>query len=83
MNKINGIDIDVGYTDTAEMPDYAGAPQAVCKAVNYIIFGLLVDGGFHKQWCLEKALQSLGVDLVELRETLQAEDFDWEDGVAP
>jgi len=48
------------------------------------IRGLMCDPAIcHKNWYLERILQGLGVDLTELREELQAEDYDWEDGIAP
>lgn len=50
---------------------------------NICIDGLLTDGGHHKQWYLEQILEEIGVDLVELRETLKKDDFSWEKGIAP
>lgn len=58
-------------------------PNGKQKAIEYVINGLLVDGGHHKQWILEKVLKALDVDLIELRKELQADDYDWEDGIAP
>lgn len=70
-------DYDIGYEDMAAMPP---GPE---KAIQYAVSGLLTDGAHHKQWCLEEALQALGVDLCKLRETLQGMDYDWEDGIPP
>jgi len=53
------------------------------KAKEYAICGLLTDGGHHKQWCLERVLEALGLDLEIIRKELQAEDYDWEPGIAP
>jgi hypothetical protein len=53
------------------------------RAIGYAIHGLLVDGSHHKTWVLERVLESLGVDLAQLRESLNADDYDWDDGIAP
>ncbi len=77
--KINNINIDTSFT---------GDPANVAKAVNYAIHGLLTDGGHHKQWALERVLESLGIDFKELRIILRTgvdenEWYEWEDGIAP
>lgn len=84
--KIKGINLDVGYEEMETMSVFAGDPLSVEKAVNHAIGGLLTDGGHHKQWALEKVLESLGIDLDELRSVLsEGEDggYDWEEGIAP
>lgn len=45
--------------------------------------GLITDGADHKQWYLERILEALGVDLMVLHEQMRAEDYDWEEGIAP
>jgi len=65
------------YVETEAMPN------GKQKAIEYAIHGLLTDGGHHKQWILEEILKALDVDLVELRKELQADDYDWDDGIAP
>ena len=47
------------------------------------ISGLLTDKGYHKQWYLERILETLGYNLQGLREELNKEDYDWEKGTAP
>ncbi len=86
--KINSINLDVGYQDMDDMPTFTGDPLSVARAVNFAISGLLNDGGHHKQWALEQVLESLGIDLKELRSVLmesenEDEQYDWEDGIAP
>ncbi len=47
------------------------------------ISGLLTDGGHHKQWFLEEILKKLGINLTDLKETLEKEDYSWEPGIVP
>jgi len=47
------------------------------------IDGLLIDGGHHKQWYLEKIIEELGFNLEKIREKLNEEDYDWDKGIAP
>lgn len=47
------------------------------------IKGLLTDESHHKQWYLEEILKVLGFDLAVIRKELQADGYDWEDGIAP
>ena len=57
-------------------------PQENIK--EFIIEGLLTDGGHHKQWFLEKILsQYLAHNLDQIRKELQDEGFEWEPGIAP
>jgi deoxyribodipyrimidine photolyase len=53
------------------------------KAIDLATDGLLRDGGHHKQWFLEEILKALDVDLDQLRKDLLANDYDWEEGIAP
>lgn len=71
-------DYDISYADMEAMPP---GPE---KAIQYAVSGLLVDGAHHKQWCLERVLEALGVDLAELRDTLEGMGYGWsEEGIAP
>jgi hypothetical protein len=45
--------------------------------------GLLTDGGHHKQWYLEQILETIGVDLTDLRTQLVDKGYAWEPGVEP
>lgn len=62
-------------------------PSGSERAIQYAVYGLCLDGEYHKQWCLEQVLESLGVDLRELRVALREqfpnECVDWDAGVAP
>jgi len=58
-------------------------PNGVEKAREFAISGLLTDGGWHRQWYLERILEALDVDLKELQITLAIGDYVWEKGVAP
>ena len=51
--------------------------------INLAISGLITDKGYHKQWYLERILETLGYNLQGLREELNKEDYDWEKGTAP
>ena len=53
------------------------------KVKKLAVDGLLNDAGNHKQWYLERILEALGCDLMKVRQELQADDYDWEDGTAP
>ncbi len=65
--------------------DILKMPNGEEKAKELAISGLLgqVGEGWHKQWYLERILEALGYDLAKIREELQSEDYDWEDGIAP
>lgn len=78
-----GLNLDVGFPEIREMPDYLGDIKTVEKAIQYLVMGLGIDGGHHKQWCIEQAVKSLGVDLEDLRSELDDLDTGWEDGIAP
>lgn len=77
------LNIDIGYEDISKMPN------GTEKAVQYAIYGLTTDGGHHKQWHLERVLESLGVDLDDLDYCLSELDSGdacmehWEKGIAP
>lgn len=66
-----------------KLPDVLEMPKGEDKAVQLAIFGLLTDGGHHKQWYLERVLEALDVNLTKLREDLLRQDYNWKDGVAP
>ena len=53
------------------------------RAISMGVSGLLTDGGHHKQWIIEEMLKLLGVDLETLREILQKDNYDWDDGIDP
>lgn len=53
------------------------------KAVDLLIDGLVTDGSHHKQWYIERSLESLGVNLDEVKLDLAADDYAWEPGIAP
>jgi len=63
--------------------EIAALPNGQEKAIQYAVSGLLTDGAHHKDWCIERVLETLGVDLVELRRELSRLDYDWEEGIAP
>lgn len=56
-----------------------GANKAALLAVN----GLMTDGGHHKQWYLCRVLEALGVDVSDIRESMNAMGYDFDDGIAP
>jgi len=47
------------------------------------IDGLLTQETHHKQWYLERMLEELGVNIKDLREQLQSEGYDFDEGIAP
>lgn len=51
-------------------------------AKKFAVEGLLTDGGHHKQWYLERILEALGYDLIQIQNELQP-SYDWEEGIAP
>lgn len=61
----------------------AALPNGIEKAKEYAVAGLVTDGAHHKQWCLERVLEALGFDLAQLRANLKAEDYEWDEGIAP
>jgi len=76
--KIKGIDLDIGYKEIHVLPIYDGDSASIARAVNHAVGGLLTDGAHHKQEALEKVIESLGIDLEELRSALQSGGYDWE-----
>ena len=48
-----------------------------------LIDGLITDGAHHKQWYLEQLLIKLGFDLDKVREEIQKEGYDFEEGIPP
>lgn len=57
------------------------APELNLKEL--ITEGLIVDGAHHKQWYLERILEVLGFDVDNIRQTLEAEGYFAERGIAP
>lgn len=53
------------------------------KIRDLCIDGLLTNGAMHKQWYLERVLESINVDLTDLRMELVRKGFDWEPGEEP
>ncbi len=47
--------------------------EAFQRVQDWAIAGLLVEGGHHKQYCLEQIVIALGVEV----------DEEWEPGIAP
>lgn len=79
---IKKLNINIGYEDIQKMPN------GIQKAVQYAIYGLTIDGEHHKQWYLERVLESLGVKLTDLNECLSKLNDDegndqWKEGIAP
>ena len=54
------------------------APAGENKVRDYAIRGLCTDGAHHKQWILERILDSLGYDVEQLRKKHK-----WEPGIPP
>ena len=52
-------------------------------AIELLTDALLTDGGHHKQWYIERALEALGINLNGLHKQMQLRDNDWEEGIAP
>ena len=69
--------LDYGFEQMEALPN--GPEKAALLAVN----GLMTDGGHHKQWYLARVLEALGQDLSELRESLNAMGYDFDEGIAP
>lgn len=57
--------------------------DAILKAKELAVSGLMTDGEHHKQWYLEEILKALGFDIGAIRQELLKEDYDWEPGIAP
>lgn len=76
LTPLSQIDLDKGHADIERLP------VGIERAIQYAVSGLLTDGGHHKQWHLERILESLGVSLDELRGRLMP-DYEWDDGIAP
>lgn len=53
------------------------------KVTDLALDGLFTDGGHHKQWYLERILETLGIDLEWLAEAVKSVDGEWEPGIAP
>ena len=48
-----------------------------------IVEGLLVNEAHHKQWYFEQLLIRLGFDIKKLKEEVQKDGYNWEDGIPP
>jgi len=61
------------------------SPEAdlIKKVTDLALDGLLTDGGHHKQWYLERILETLGIDLDWLVEAVKSADGELERGIAP
>jgi len=53
------------------------------KIKDLVINGLLTQEKHHKQWYLERILEELGANIKDLREQLQREGYDFDEGIAP
>jgi hypothetical protein len=59
------------------------------KAVQWLQYALTWDGGHHKQWFIERAMEALEIDLERLAEELKSigvgtvEHDAWQPGIAP
>lgn len=60
--------------------DYIGYLNAFQRLA---VDGLLIDGAHHKQWYLERILESSGVDINLIKAELEEDGFTFEPGVAP
>lgn len=58
-------------------------PMGLERAAHYLAYGLFVQGDHHKQWFIERALESLGVDMMALRAACADEGCSIEEGIAP
>jgi hypothetical protein len=70
-------DYDISLEDVCAMEP---GPE---KAIQYLVYSLLEQGDWHKQWYTEHALIALGVDLALLRVKLEELEREWEPGIAP
>jgi hypothetical protein len=71
-------DYDVSWKDVSAML------PGTEKAIQIVVYGLMVDEGHHKQWFLEQALIALGVEPDEPRQALELAGYGvWEPGIAP
>ena len=51
--------------------------------IDLIVDGLLIDGGHHKQYYLEKLLGYFENDIEGLKKELELDGYVWESGIAP
>lgn len=69
---------EVGYEEIESME------IGTQRAALYAVAGLLVESqSHHKQWVLEKVLESLGVNIAELKTIIQEQGYDFDRGIAP
>ena len=59
------------------------ALSTTVEAKRLLISALLMDDAQHKQWCIERALAVLDVNLSTLRKILKKEGQDWKESVEP
>lgn len=72
------IDYDVS------LDDVCSSPPGKEKAAQLAVYGLMTDGGHHKQWYLEQILLALDEPVAEIKEWLDAAGYgQWEEGIAP
>lgn len=48
-----------------------------------VLDALFTDGAHHKQWYLEKILETMDYDVKKLKEDLSDRGYEWDDGIAP
>lgn len=65
------------------LPAILAMPPGTEKVAQLAVYGLLTDGGHHKQWFLQEILAALGERPDKIRGVLQEQDYDWEDGIPP
>lgn len=59
--------------------DYMNIDKINELAIN----GLLTEEMDHKQWYLIRLLEELGVNIKDLREQIEKEGYDFDEGIAP
>jgi hypothetical protein len=58
-------------------------PELIEKLRDLAIDGLLTDGGHHKQWYLERIVETLGINMDQLVEEIESLGGELEPGIAP
>ena len=86
---LDNLKIDEMYVSSASIIAFGGTGGAFWgfntshNLKNLLKRGLIIDGGHHKQWFIEEALEMMGYDIKEIRKELEAEDFYAEEGIPP
>ena len=71
-------EFNTAYRDMARMP------PGKDKAMQYLASALLCHGeAHHMTWCIEQAIEALGVPIAHVRERLAEMGYDWEEGTPP